>query len=165
MRGLCSPSLSGLIIKTWLIARPSKAFCNALWASVSLSSEFHPQTNGQAAWAVSSWKLCCIVSQLITAPAGAPNYPGLIMPPPTPAGPPLSFSWFISLLYSPSRRMTLLSLLCKPTSTVAARYGERPVLPCSAPPSATVAWLTIVRFPHLTTSQVKRCGFLPRTSH
>lgn len=95
-------------------------------------------------WPIRCWKLRFDVSLPTTPQPGAPSYPGSSMPTsPSPAPPlvcpPLSVLWVISLLCSPSRRMITQFTLCKPTSVDAARYGERPVPPCST-------WLFRIQF-------------------
>lgn len=95
-------------------------------------------------WPIRCWKLRFDVSLPTTPQPGAPSYPGSSMPTsPSPAPPlvcpPLSVLWVISLLCSPSRRMITQFTLCKPTSVDAARYGERPVPPCST-------WLFQIQF-------------------
>lgn len=111
-----------------------RTFCPALGAKVSLTSVFHPQSNGQS----ERWRLCYAVSLPTVQPVGVTTYPGLSMHI-TPsqihpqACPHSSILWVISLPCSNPKSKTWLFLQSKPSSGNVRGFGSKPVHPSFMP--------------------------------
>ncbi|XP_029309609.1 uncharacterized protein LOC115022817 isoform X1 [Cottoperca gobio] len=74
------PTLPSISSRVYPCPKVWRAFCRALAATVSLSSDFHPRLTARPSAPIRIWKQLFAVSPPGIPPPGAPNSPGLSMP-------------------------------------------------------------------------------------